>query len=152
MQLNLHAFGVHRWSGNFPHKSIYMSVVIMRNVTDLGLVSEICVIKHSLHFLIDIYLHFESFYISYNPHVRPCQCIAQWAWSSKSYRRDVSSISWATFIAAWITTSIHRKVWDQIIVQSLYFNVEAIFVWEWVINFAPPFIVDAIAHPYRNYC
>ena len=44
------------------------------------------------------------------------------------------------------------NLWDEIIHVLPNFNGAAIGIWEWISNFIPHFIMDAITSPCRHYC
>ena len=55
-----------------------------------------------------------------------------------------------TLIPAWISNSIHYKMWNEITFPFPNFNGATIEVWEWVSNFIPHFTGHVIDHPYWN--
>ena len=52
-----------------------------------------------------------------------------------------------TLIPAWISSHMLRKVWDEIIYPFLNFNGATVEVLEWISNFIPHIIMDAITYP-----
>ena len=53
----------------------------------------------------------------------------------------------STLISAWISNHTPSKVWNKITYPFPNFNGATIEVWEWMNNFIPYFIRDAITYP-----
>ena len=50
-------------------------------------------------------------------------------------------------IQHWISNHMAREVWDEITYVFPNFNDYTVEVWEWISNFIPHFMMDAITYP-----
>ena len=58
-----------------------------------------------------------------------------WYYHNKQEHRGSLLLTWIDFNPAWISDSIHYKVWDEITYPLPNFNGTTVEVWEWISNF-----------------
>ena len=77
-------------------------------------------------------------------------CLHQWGLTRSMITKRPFSQHGLTLIPAWISNSIHYKVWNKTISPFPNFNGAAIEVWGWISNFISHFIGRVIIYPCCN--